>query len=81
MLDSKGETNQWKNLSTAFSGIQLVCRTVFIFLIHYGRGKKIIKILVLIFVVLFFWMANTFSFPGYRCSEEKSIFCLHPFMR
>jgi len=40
MLDSKGETNQWKNLSTAFSGIQLVCRTVFIFLIHYGRGKK-----------------------------------------
>ena len=80
MLDSKGETNQGKNLSTAFSGIHLVCRTVF-FLKSIMEGKKIIKMPVLIFVVRFFWTANTFSFPGYRCSEEKSIFRLHPFMR
>ena len=39
MLDSKGETNQWENLPTAFSGIQLYVEQYF-FLIHYGRKKN-----------------------------------------
>lgn len=39
--------------------------------------KGIVKILVLIFVVLFFfWTANTFSFPCLRCLKGKKAFFL-----
>lgn len=59
MLGSGGKTNERKNLSPskcpARSVIQLVCRKVFL-KAHYGRKKKksTVKILVLVFVVLFF---------------------------